>query len=334
MEMLPGRTDVACSAVCHAPAAATSCGERRVVVVSGPTAVGKSVLALALCERLGGEIISVDSVQVYRGLQIGSNKASEQERARVPHHMLDLREPTEEYSAGRFYVDALHCIRDVLQKGRVPVVVGGTSMYMRWLVRGRPQAPKADPAISESVREALAPYEAADDWAGGHALLAEMDPKRAAQLSRNDCAPVTRRVFIASFGITCCESTHCPPPLDMWPEPRTTPRQGSACTGPLSSRGRRAERPRSCRHKTMSTAWTSCAPRWTCAACSYARLAWHFATASTSAARRCWSQAPPPPLSPLSPLAVPSPHTQASSHSHRAPAAAWQGCSRRWPSCC
>ena len=94
-------------------------GSRRVVVIAGPTAVGKSALALRLCELLQGELISVDSVQVYRGLQIGANKPSEQEMARVPHHIVDLRDPDEEYTAGAFYADALRAVDSVLARGRV-----------------------------------------------------------------------------------------------------------------------------------------------------------------------------------------------------------------------
>ena len=170
---------------------------KRVVVLAGPTAVGKSALALRLCDVLQGEIISVDSVQVYRGLQIGAAKPSTEERARVPHHLLDLREPDEEYTAGAFYKDALHTVEQVLARGRLPVLVGGTSMYMRWLARGRPEAPKADPALNEQVRELLAPLEAANDWARGLAELQKLDPARAEQLSRNDWYRLQRAIVVA-----------------------------------------------------------------------------------------------------------------------------------------
>ena len=94
---------------------------KRVVVLAGPTAVGKSALAMRLCEVLHGELISVDSVQVYRNLQIGANKPSASERSRVRHHLLDVRDPTEEYTAGAFYKDALHAVESVLSRGNLRI---------------------------------------------------------------------------------------------------------------------------------------------------------------------------------------------------------------------
>lgn len=177
------------------PAAAAAA--RRVVVLAGPTAVGKSALAMRLCELLPGELISVDSVQVYRGLQIGANKPSADERARIVHHLLDVRDPDEEYTAGAFYADALRAVEEVLARGRVPVLVGGTSMYLRWLVSGRPEAPKADPAIAERVRLLLAPLEASGSWAEGLEQLAALDGARAEMLSRNDWYRLSRALTVA-----------------------------------------------------------------------------------------------------------------------------------------
>ena len=150
----------------------------KVLVLAGPTAVGKSALALRLCEQLPGELISVDSVQVYRGLQIGSAKPSEAERRRVRHHLLDIRDPDEEYTAGSFYRDALHSVQDVLSRGKTPVLVGGTMMYTRWLAHGRPSAPKSDPEVAERARQRLEPFEAAGDWEAGLAVLTELDAAR------------------------------------------------------------------------------------------------------------------------------------------------------------
>ncbi|KAL3928398.1 MAG: hypothetical protein SGPRY_002401, partial [Prymnesium sp.] len=169
---------------------------RRVVVVAGPTAVGKSALALRLCEQLPGELISVDSVQVYRGLSIGANKPSQAETNRVPHHLIDIREACDEYTAGEFYRDALHSIRDVLTRGRTPILCGGSSMYLRWLVRGRPDAPKSDPLVAEEIRTKLAPLEIAGDWTQGLALLERKDPLRAAQISRNDWYRLHRALVV------------------------------------------------------------------------------------------------------------------------------------------
>lgn len=152
------RSTLAAARVCS-PACVM--GMPKVVVIAGPTAVGKSALAMRLAELLPGEIISVDSVQVYRGLDVGSNKPSLAEQSRVPHHLLDICEPSEEYTAGDFYRDALRTIREVLSRGRTPVLVGGTSMYLRWLIQGRPTAPKADPAISQAANARLEPFQQA-----------------------------------------------------------------------------------------------------------------------------------------------------------------------------
>lgn len=178
------------------PATILGSASRRVVVLAGPTAVGKSALALRLCEELRGELISVDSVQIYRGLSIGSNKPSAAEVARVPHHLLDLRDPDEEYTAGAFYADALRTVDQVLERGKVPVLVGGTSMYLRWLVRGRPEAPKADAEVTKRVRLQLAPFESSGDWDSGLAALAALDPARAAQLNRNDWYRLNRALCV------------------------------------------------------------------------------------------------------------------------------------------
>ena len=172
----------------------------KVLVLAGPTAVGKSALALRLCEQLPGELISVDSVQVYRGLQIGSAKPSEEERRRVRHHLLDIRDPDEEYTAGSFYRDALHSVQDVLSRGKTPVLVGGTMMYTRWLAHGRPAAPKSDPEVAERARQRLEPFETAGDWEAGLAALAELDAARAGQLYPNDWYRLHRALVVAMQG--------------------------------------------------------------------------------------------------------------------------------------
>ena len=102
----------------------------------GPTASGKSRLALELAARLPIEIVSVDSAQVYRGMDVGTAKPSKEERRRVPHHLIDLLEPDERYSAGRFRSDAIRIISDILARNRVPLLVGGTMLYYRALVAG------------------------------------------------------------------------------------------------------------------------------------------------------------------------------------------------------
>lgn len=116
---------------------------------------------------------------------------------RVQHHLVNLRDPEHEYTAGEFFRDALRSISEVLERGRTPVLCGGTSMYLRWLVQGRPEAPKSDPALAESVRQRLAPFEAMGDWPSGLALLEHVDPGRAAQLTRNDWYRLHRALVVA-----------------------------------------------------------------------------------------------------------------------------------------
>jgi tRNA dimethylallyltransferase len=110
---------------------------QRVVVLAGPTGVGKSAMAFRLCKALNGEIVSADSVQVYRRLDIGSNKPSAVEQSTHPHHMVDVFDPNEECTAGHFYVQAMDAVREILGRGRTPIVCGGTMMYLKWFVNGR-----------------------------------------------------------------------------------------------------------------------------------------------------------------------------------------------------
>lgn len=155
------------------------------LVLAGPTAVGKSAAALKLCQLVRGEIISADSVQIYKSLNVGANKPSEEELNLVPHHMLDIADPScDEYTAGDFYRAARDTVRDVLHREMLPVVVGGTMMYVRWFVYGRPATPRSDMKAKQKVSEALKSVRG--DWDAALALLAQRDPKRAAMLFRND----------------------------------------------------------------------------------------------------------------------------------------------------
>ncbi|EKX44667.1 hypothetical protein GUITHDRAFT_139595 [Guillardia theta CCMP2712] len=129
----------------------------KVVVISGPTAVGKSAIAetLAQKEKLDAELVSADSVQVYRGMDIGSNKPTAEERASVRYHLLDVVEPTEEYNAADFTAHARSVIGDISSRGKLPIVVGGTGFYLQWLVFGRPGAPKPTEEAEEKARSAI-----------------------------------------------------------------------------------------------------------------------------------------------------------------------------------
>jgi tRNA dimethylallyltransferase len=157
----------------------------RVVVIAGPTAVGKSKVAHALAARLDGEVISADSVQVYRGLDIGSNKPSVTERQSITYHLVDIMEPScDAFSAGSFFQLARQATADILHRHRLPIVVGGTMMYLRWYILGKPATVAATPAITQAVVEELE----LDGWDWDRCLarLAAVDPARAAALHRND----------------------------------------------------------------------------------------------------------------------------------------------------
>jgi tRNA dimethylallyltransferase len=158
----------------------------------GPTAGGKSRLALALAARHPVEIVSMDSAQVYRGMDIGTAKPSREERARVPHHLLDLIEPTEAYSAGRFRADCVGAIMDILDRGRIPLLVGGTMLYYKALVQGLDVLPAADPGLRRQIDARAARI----GWPGLHAELARVDPATAARLSPNDAQRIQRALEV------------------------------------------------------------------------------------------------------------------------------------------
>jgi tRNA dimethylallyltransferase len=158
----------------------------------GPTASGKSQLALALAERLPVEIVSVDSAQVYRGMDLGTAKPSAAERARVPHHLIDLVEPTASYSAGSFRADALRVIGEILGRGKVPLLVGGTMLYYRALAQGIDALPPAD----AQVRALIDARAARHGWPALHAELARADPPTAARLSPHDAQRIQRALEV------------------------------------------------------------------------------------------------------------------------------------------
>jgi tRNA dimethylallyltransferase len=179
---------------------------RPVVLLMGPTASGKSQLALTLCEQLGGEIVSVDSAQVYRGMDIGTAKPDAATRARVPHHLLDLCDPAEAYSAARFCADARRAIAQVRSRGGLPLLAGGTMLYFRSLQQGLSDLPPADAAF----RESLAAEATRLGWPALHARLARHDPATAARLHPNDAQRIQRALEILErSGVPA--SGHAPP---------------------------------------------------------------------------------------------------------------------------
>jgi len=164
----------------------------KAVFLLGPTASGKTAVALALAQRLPCEIVSVDSAQVYRGLDIGSAKPDAAERASVPHHLIDIVEPTDAYSAGRFRDDALRLAREIHGRGRLPVLAGGTMLYFSALTRGLADLPRADPALRASI-EARA---AVEGWPALHAELARVDAATARRIEPTDPQRIQRALEV------------------------------------------------------------------------------------------------------------------------------------------
>lgn len=180
-----------------------------VVAISGPTAAGKSSLALALCERLqgGAEIVSVDSAQIYRGMDIGSAKPDAATQARVPHHLIDILDPAQAYSAARFADDATRAIEAIRGRGRIPVLVGGTLLYFRALFAGLSDLPSADPAL----RRELEAERLARGAEAQHARLAAVDPVTAARLHPNDAQRVQRALEIFQLSGRPASEWHADP---------------------------------------------------------------------------------------------------------------------------
>jgi len=164
----------------------------RTLAIAGPTASGKSALALAMAERWPLEIISVDSAQVFRGMDIGTAKPSAAERAAAPHHLIDILDPTEAYSAARFVADARRLIGEVHARGRHALLVGGTMLYFKALVQGLDAMPGAHP----DVRAAIDARAAAEGWPALHAELARVDPATAARLPPNDAQRIQRALEV------------------------------------------------------------------------------------------------------------------------------------------
>ncbi len=181
--------DAALSAVALAAPAAEPL---RAVALAGPTASGKSALAMAAAARWPVEIVSVDSAQVYRGLDIGTAKPDAADRAAVPHHLIDILEPTEAYSAARFVADARQRIAEINARGRTALLVGGTMLYFKALIEGLDRMPAADPA----VRAAIDARAATVGWPALHAELARVDPVTAARLPPTDAQRIQRALEV------------------------------------------------------------------------------------------------------------------------------------------
>ena len=165
----------------------------KILVITGPTATGKTALSVELAKKLGGEVVSADSMQIYRGMDIGTAKVTKAEMQGVPHHMIDIAEPSEDYSVSCYVREADAAVRDILSRGKLPIVAGGTNLYIDSLIAGLDFADKAEDA---ALRERL---NAQYDDTGGEAMLEYLrgfDPERAAKLHAADKRRIVRAIEI------------------------------------------------------------------------------------------------------------------------------------------
>ncbi len=166
------------------------------IILLGPTASGKTAVASELVKSLSCEVISVDSAQVYKGMDIGTAKPDAETLKLVPHHLIDIIEPHESYSAAKFREDALTLMREISERGNIPLLTGGTMMYFKSLIEGMNELPEADPMVRLLIDTMAEEY----GWPAVHAKLAEVDPQTAARLDPNDTQRVQRALEI--FHIT------------------------------------------------------------------------------------------------------------------------------------
>jgi tRNA dimethylallyltransferase len=164
----------------------------RLLAIVGPTATGKSALAVAIARRFDGEVVSCDSTAVYRGFDIGTDKVPSAEQHGIPHHMIDVADPTEEYSAARYAREAAAVIRGITARGRLPILAGGTGFYYRALTRGLFDGPSRD----EALRRRLERVAAVKGPSCLHRWLARVDPPSAERIAANDVKRVVRAIEV------------------------------------------------------------------------------------------------------------------------------------------
>ena len=167
-------------------------GKSSAFALLGPTASGKSLLAMELAAKHSLEIVSIDSAQVYRGMDIGTAKPSPAERRAVPHHLIDILDPVGRYSAGRFREDAIRIAGEILSRNRTPLFVGGTMLYYRALSQGIDTLPQAEPGLRAQIDARAARH----GWPALHADLARVDPVSAARLAPNDAQRIQRALEV------------------------------------------------------------------------------------------------------------------------------------------
>ncbi len=166
----------------------------KALAITGPTASGKTSLSLSVAEMLGCEIISCDSMQIYRGMDIGTAKATAEEQARVPHHLIDILPPTEPYSAEQYRADAINSAKAISERGKIPLFVGGTGLYIDTVMRGGElSSPPSDPVLSERLRTIGSTEEGREKLWG---RLNEIDPLSAEKTHKNNVRRVARAIEI------------------------------------------------------------------------------------------------------------------------------------------
>lgn len=179
--------------------------KKKIIVIAGPTAVGKSKLALSIAKAIGGEIISADSMQVYRGMDIGTAKTPLAEREKIPHHLIDSRDLDETFNVVEYYQESCQAIKEVLDKGAVPIVVGGTGFYIHSMIYGPPSGPPSDPKLRKILEGEM-------ESKGTQILydkLKELDPGYATSITQNDRHKIVRALEIIS--LTQCRVSDLPP---------------------------------------------------------------------------------------------------------------------------
>ena len=193
---------------------ASSVPRKPVALIMGPTGAGKTALALCLAERLPVEIVSVDSAMVYRGMDVGTGKPPPAVLQRHPHHLVDILDPCQPYSAGQFLRDARRAIDDIHARGRLPLLVGGTMLYFRALRRGLAEMPPAD----ESVRCEIDAQAAQLGWPALHARLAQIDPQSAQRIQPRDAQRIQRALEVYRLTGRTLSELHAatrPPDADL-----------------------------------------------------------------------------------------------------------------------
>jgi tRNA dimethylallyltransferase len=173
-------------------AAVSPARELLAVLLLGPTGSGKTVLSLELGERFSGEIVSCDSVAVYRGMDLGTAKPTKEERARLPHHLIDVADPNQPFTAGEYSRQARVALREIASRGHLPIVTGGTGLYLRALTEGLFAGPERQQDLRARLESSRAKH--GEGWL--HRLLARLDPASAARIHANDAAKLIRAIEV------------------------------------------------------------------------------------------------------------------------------------------